>query len=128
MAENEILNSGLWFFSGAVCYKLGYWIFLNTYAFIFIESAIASALEVARYANENIEAAFRLVHNESSKSMSEEELQELKQKNELFLNIWRHQTINALLKYCTPYVRQKITFNNWFQAMDYLDKRGNNKL
>ena len=128
MCENQILNAGLWFFIGVLSHKTGSWIFLNSYAFLFLEEAIANTLKILKYANDNTIAATKVSYEIYSKIKTEEELKEIKEKDETFLNLWRLHSVRTLLSHCTPGMRNKLSFSNWFQAMNYLDKREKKKL
>jgi hypothetical protein len=128
MGENEVLNAGMWFFAGVLAHKAGTWIFLNSYAFLFVEQAVAQALNILRYADQNVAAAIKVSQESHSEIKSKEELEEIKNKDELFISLWRIHSIKTLLNHCTPNMRRKLNFSNWFQAMNYLDKREENKL
>ena len=128
MSDGGVLNAGLWFFAGVLCHKIGSWIFLNSWAFIFIEGAVANTLKILKYADDNVAAAIKVSYETFSKTKTAEELEEIKKKDETFLMLWRHHSIGTLLNSCTPALRRKLNFNNWFQAMNYLDKREKNKL
>jgi len=128
MGENEVLNAGLWFFSGVMAHKIGSWVFLNSYAFLFLEEAIVQTLSLLRYADQNVTAAVKVSQEAHAETKSEEELQEIKHKDELFITFWRTHSIKTLLNHCTPGMRRKLNFSNWFQAMNYLHKREKSKL
>jgi len=123
MSENHFLEAGLWFFSGVMAHKIGARIFLNSYAHIFLEEAVVKALSVLRYADQNVEAAMKVSHEAHSSAKTEEEIEEIKSNDETFLRFWRLHSIKTLLNHCTPALRNKLSFENWFQAMNYLDKK-----
>ena len=127
MSEGQILEAGFWFFSGVLAHKIGARIFLNGYAYIFLEEAIVKALNILRYADQNVEAAIKVSYETYADTKTEEEIEEIKSNNETFLRFWRHHSVKTLLNHCTPAVRNKLSLDNWFQAMNYLDKREGKK-
>jgi len=115
----------LWFFGGIFTYRLiskllGYGHMINLY-----KDNLNSVLMLLRIADQNFEKGNQHLYEAAvNTGKDEKEANFERQANVKVLEIWRNLVIATIAQVTPKGFRGLITFNNWYQAMRYLEKSG----
>ena len=119
-----VLESGFWFFFGAMCYRFFSVLLGNAYSILAAQTAVDEILKLLFLSEE----AFKLIQElkyESLRSIdhSQEEIDKMKEIDEIILSTWQNLTISNLI-YSTPkFFRAAIKFSDWEEAKKYFNNR-----
>jgi|TARA_R110000824_G_scaffold234041_2_gene422498 hypothetical protein len=123
--EFNILNSGLWFFGGALCYR-GFSVLLgNAYGLLIAQDSIDQALKLLFSSEASFKAILNLKYEALRKTDNPyEEIDKIKEIDNIVLSTWKSFAITNLVYSCPKYYRSSIKFRNWEQAKKYFTDRG----
>ena len=119
------LGAIMWFFGGIFVYRiltkiLNYGYMVNMYREI-----LFSSLAMLKLADENFARANKVARETSEKSGKDPEKVNLESEtNILVLQTWRTLVIATIKKMTPNYFSSLTEFNNWQQAMKFLENKG----
>ena len=121
--EDPLLNSAIWFFSGAMIHKiLNAALQLGRLEKTFRETVIYS-LSLLKLSDTNLMSHHELkLKSLEERGVPADELEKIKDFDLSFLSLWRKNAIESILINCPEVFRRSLKFVNWNQAMRYLDK------
>ena len=126
--EFNILNSGLWFFGGALCYRAFSILLGNAYGILIAEESVFQALKLLFSSEESFRAVLNLKFDSLQKTNSPyEEIDKVKEIDDITLSTWKSFAITNLRYSCPKHYRSSIKFRDWQQAKEYYNKRGQNE-
>ena len=121
----SVVEAMLWFFGGIFTYRfiskmLGYGHMINLY-----KDNLFSVLMLLKIADQNFEKGNDHLYESAANSGKDEKEANLEhQSNVRVLEVWRNLVIATIVQLTPKGFRGLIKFNNWRQAMKYLEKEG----
>ena len=127
IGEMNVLESGLWFFAGAVCYRFFSILLGNAYSILMAEETVKNSLRLLMLT----EASFKLIQEMKydtidSSNYSIEEINKMKEVDKVLLSTWQSLTISNLIYSSPKFFRSAINFANWREAKQQYNKWYNN--
>ena len=117
IGEMNVLESGLWFFAGAICYRFFSVLLGNAYAILMAQETIKNSLRLLMLT----EASFKLIQEMKydaidSSNYSPEEINKMKEVHKILLSTWQNLSISNLIYSSPKFFRGAINFTNWREA------------
>jgi len=128
--EDPLMNSIIWFFSGVLSHKLVSAVLKISHAVSLFREAVVFGLSLLKVADAHMELARDVKYRaleKNTEELTKEELAKLKKYDEIFVRDWRATAVKAILANSPGYCRGILNFNNWYQAMNFLDKERKKK-
>ena len=123
-----ILESGLWFFSGALCYRVFSIMLSNAYAFIIAQDAVDEILKLLFISEESFKLIQEMKYDTArDTNYSSKDISKMREVDQLTLSTWQNLTISNLVYSSPKFFRGAIKFRDWNEAADYLKARNNNE-
>tara|TARA_R100001443_G_scaffold24745_2_gene37276 strand:+ start:29865 stop:30314 length:450 start_codon:yes stop_codon:yes gene_type:complete len=122
LAENQVVDSALWFFLGCASYRVISSLVLSARSLLLMEQTILNCLNVLSYCDDMYGTFSKMKHGLIRKNRpSEQEYDEMDSDNAL-RDTWRYMAIYSIINSCPATLRGAIKFNDWDSAMKYLNK------
>jgi len=124
MVDGQLVETLGWYILGVFSYKIGSSLFLTSQALATFSEAVYYSLTVLKISHENILSAQEIKIQAMERAGVEQKI--IDAANTLdseFLETCRIASIYVLQRNLPSHYRHMASFKNWFQAMDYLDKR-----
>jgi|TARA_R110002020_G_scaffold103019_3_gene241344 hypothetical protein len=122
LAENEVINSAMWFFLGAFLYATISSILFSARSLLLVEETIINCLNVVWYSDKSYETLLKIKYDLMRAGKSEDQLYQERESDELVRDTWRRMTIYGIINSCPKNFRAAVKFNDWRTAMKYLRK------
>ena len=122
LAENEVINSAMWFFLGAFLYSTISSIFFAARSLLLVEETIINCLNVVCYSDKSYETLLKIKYDLMKEGKSQEQLYQEMKADELVRDTWRHMSIYGIINSCPKNFRAAVKFRDWRTAMKYLRK------
>ena len=124
MEDLTWLNSMLWFFAGALSYKVITLVLSMSAALTLFNETIYHVLNILKMGDENYHAASELKYEVlKATDCSKEDLSQIKDKDQDIIKLWRELSIAMILFACPGKVGRRLNFKNWHQAMRLLKEQ-----
>jgi hypothetical protein len=128
LGDMGVMESGLWFFSGALFYRFFSIILSNAYAFLLAQVTIDEILKLLFVTEESFKLVQEMKYDTArSTNYSSEDISKMREVDQLTLSTWQSLTISNLVYSSPKFFRGAIKFSNWSEAKDCLKKRGDNE-
>lgn len=122
LAENEVINSAMWFFLGSFLYATISSILFSARSLLLVEETIINCLNVVWYSDKSYETLLKIKYDLMRAGKSEDQLYQERESDELVRDTWRRMTIYGIINSCPKNFRAAVKFNDWRTAMKYLRK------
>ena len=125
ISEDPLLNSAIWVFCGAFCYKLMSAVLrVSKLNYLFREMLLYS-LGLLKVADTHMEVARDIKYKafkEEDNDISQDDIEKLVAYDEVFVKEWRASAIKFIVLNTPENLRGTLKFSNWLQAMRYVEK------
>ncbi len=122
LAENQVVDSALWFFLGCISYRVISSLVLSARSLLMMEHTVLNCLNVLSYCDSMYGSFSKMKHEFMKKNKpSEQEYDEIDADNTL-RDTWRFMAIYSIINSCPARLRGAIKFNDWDSAIKYLNK------
>ena len=122
LAENEVINSAMWFFLGSFLYATISSILFTARSLLLVEETIINCLNVVWYSDKSYETLLKIKYDLIRENKPQEQLYQEMKSDELVRDTWRQMTIYGIINSCPKNFRAAVKFRDWRTAMKYLRK------
>lgn len=122
LAENEVINSAIWFFLGSFLYAAISSILFSARSLLLVEETIINCLNLLWYSDKSYETLLKIKYDLMKTGKSREQLDQEIAVDGLVRDTWRHMTISGVINSCPKNLRAAVKFRDWGTAMRYLNK------
>lgn len=124
MFDDQLLETLGWYMLGVFSYKIGSALFRQAQAINIFDEMVLYSLTALKISYENLLSAQELKIDALKKAGAEQDIIEsAKRLDDDFVDTWKTTSLYVLRKSIPMPFKSTATFKNWFQAMQYLDKR-----
>jgi len=123
--EMNVLEAGLWFFTGAICYRFFSILLGNAYSLLLAEQSVNEILKLLMITEESFKIVLEMKYEAaSSTNYSQEDINKMREIDKIALSTWQSLTVSNLIYSSPKFFRGAMKFTNWREARQQFNERG----